>query len=74
MAALVLRALLFVTGPLISWVAWVAVKEFNLSYHNSKTILLTIYPYDGNLNYKFLNSNPVCGSSHKLLPRPGSQA
>ena len=29
-----------------SWVPklWVAVKEFKLSYHNLKTILLTIYP------------------------------
>ena len=29
---------------------WVAVKEIRLSYHNSQTMLLTIYPYSGNLN------------------------
>ena len=29
---------------------WVAVKELNLSYHNSESILFTIYPYYGNSN------------------------
>ena len=29
---------------------WVAVKELELSYLNSKTVLFTIYPYYGNLN------------------------
>ena len=29
---------------------WVAVKELDLSYHNPKTILFTIYPSYGNLN------------------------
>ena len=24
---------------------WLAVKEFKLKYHNSETILLTMYPY-----------------------------
>ena len=28
---------------------WVAVKELKLSYHNSDTILFTVYPYYGNL-------------------------
>ena len=42
---------------------WVAVKELKLSYHNPKTMLFTIYAYygNGNLIYKFLNSNPVHG-------------
>ena len=30
--------------------AWVAVKELNLSYQNSKTMLFTLYPYYGDLN------------------------
>ena len=30
-------------------IKWVAVKEFKLSCHNSKTILFTIYPYYGQL-------------------------
>ena len=30
-------------------IQWAAAKEFILSYHNSETILLTIYPYYGNL-------------------------
>ena len=37
---------------------WVAVKELQLSYHNSDTIFIPISPYYGNLNYKVLNSNP----------------
>ena len=28
---------------------WVAVKELKLSYHNPEAILVTIYPYYGNL-------------------------
>ena len=28
-----------------------AAMEFKLSYHNPKSILFTIYPYHGNLNY-----------------------
>ena len=28
---------------------WIAVKELNLRYRNSETILFTIYPYDSNL-------------------------
>ena len=28
---------------------WVAVKELKLSYHNSKTIIFIMDPYDGNL-------------------------
>ena len=39
----------------------VAVKELTSSYHSSETILLSIYPHYGNLDYKFLNSNPVKG-------------
>ena len=30
---------------------WVAVKELKLSYHNPKTMVFTIYPCYGNLNY-----------------------
>ena len=30
---------------------WLAVKDFKLSYQNSETMLLTKYPYCGNLNY-----------------------
>ena len=29
---------------------WVAAEELKLSYHNSKTISITIYPYYGSLN------------------------
>ena len=29
---------------------WVAAKELKLSYHNPETMLLTTYPYCGNLN------------------------
>ena len=29
---------------------WVAVKELKLGYQNSKTILVTMYPYHGNLS------------------------
>ena len=29
---------------------WVAVKEFNLSYHNPEATLFGTYPYYGNLN------------------------
>ena len=38
--------------PLAGYVVlriWVAVKELKLSYHNPKTILLTIHPYYGKL-------------------------
>ena len=34
---------------------WVAVKELDLSYHNSDTILYTMYPYYGNLYYHNMN-------------------
>ena len=33
----------------LSFSYWVPAKELELSYHNSKTILCTIYPYSGNL-------------------------
>ena len=36
-------------NSLASTVVWIAVKEFSVSYHNSKTILFTIYPEYGNL-------------------------
>ena len=29
---------------------WALGKRLNLSYHNKETILLTVDPYDGNLN------------------------
>ena len=38
---------------------WVAVKELELSYYNKETLLLlTVYPYSGNLIFKFLKSSP----------------
>ena len=41
---------------------WIAVKELSLNYDNSNTICLSIYPYHGNLKYKFRNGNPVLGA------------
>ena len=37
-------------NPVNSPVFWVAVKEITLSYHNSNTLLFTIYPKFGNLS------------------------
>ena len=43
---------------------WVAVKEFNLRYHNSETILFSIYPHlIMEIAIQFLDSNPDCGPS-----------
>ena len=30
---------------------WVASRELNLSYYNKETLVFTIYPYSGRLNY-----------------------
>ena len=51
------RALWVLTGL----VDWVGIKELKLNEHNPETVLFTIYPEYGNLNYisKFLSSNPV---------------
>ena len=32
-------------------ITWVLVKGFHLSYHKKETVLFTIDPYYGNLNY-----------------------
>ena len=40
-------------------VNWVAVKELKLPYHNSDTILTTIYIPSMETSSKLLNSNPV---------------
>ena len=46
---------------------WVAVKELELSYHEPETILFAIYPEDGSLTFKFLNSKPEShGSFYEL--------
>ena len=39
------------TRSICASVSWVAVKEFKISFHNSETILFTICPGYGNLNY-----------------------
>ena len=47
-----------VKGNTTQCLFWLAVKEFKISYHKSKTILFTIYPYYGNLKYVTIIPRP----------------
>ena len=63
---------------------WVAVKELEFSYHNSDTILFTIYPYSGNFHFSSLTATqsgvslaapPIVPGSPSRRPGPaGLQA